>query len=109
MPEAAQALDSDQLLQQVISLKAQIKAAETELAPLLDQLSGFTEEGDLDATFSFSDWSFNWSPGRASYSYPSKVKEIEATLKEAKKAAENDGSATKKLGAPFWTIRAPKP
>ena len=109
MPKAAQALDSDQLLQQVVALKAQIKAAEAELAPLLDQLSTLTEEGDLDATFAFDDWSFNWSPGRTTYEYPPEIKEIEAILKQSKKTAENNGSAIKKLGAPFWTIRAPKP
>lgn len=108
MPEAAQALNPDQLLQQVITLKATIKAAEAQLAPLLDQLSALTEEGDLDASFAFNDWSFNWCPGRTSYDYPQEIKEIESILKQSKKTAENDGSATKKLGTPFWTIKPPK-
>jgi hypothetical protein len=33
---------------------------------------------------------------------------LEAQTKAAKKAAEADGSATAKVGEPFWTIKPPK-
>jgi hypothetical protein len=117
MLKASQTLDLDQaatltvdeLLSQVINLKAAIKTAEAQLAPLLDQLTTLADEGELDLTFDFDDWSFNWSAGRTSYDYPSEIKEIEAILKNSKKTAENDGSATRTTGKPYWTIRAPKP
>lgn len=116
MPKASQTLDPDQaatlsvdeLLSQVITLKAAIKAAEAQLAPLLDRLTALADEGELDLTFDFDDWSFNWSAGRTSYDYPPEIKEIEAILKKSKKTAENDGSATRTTGKPFWTIRPPK-
>jgi hypothetical protein len=108
MPELAQTPDLDQVLKQVISLKATIKAAEAQLTPLLDQLTALADQGEVDLTFAFDDWSFNWSEGRTSYDYPPEIKEIETILKQSKKTAENDGSATRTTGKPFWTIRPPK-
>jgi hypothetical protein len=37
------------------------------------------------------------------------VQELEAQTKAAKKASEANGTATAKAGAPFWTIKPPKP
>jgi hypothetical protein len=99
----------EQLLDFVTVRKAQAIQIQGELTAALDRLNGLVESGDLDPQFSFNDWNFNWSPGRTTWDYPGEVKEIEAILKTSKKAAEADGSATAKTGAPVWTIRAPKP
>ena len=113
MVDLAQAPDSeptlDQLLELITARKASIAIAQDELTAALDRLNGLVEAGEIDATFSFNDWSFNWSPGRTTWDYPAQVKTIEATLKTSKKAAEADGSAIAKNGSPFWTVRSPKP
>jgi hypothetical protein len=77
---------------------------------LLDRLDQLAEAGEVDqGGFSHNDWAFSWSAGRKSWAYPAAVQELESKTKAAKKAAEADGSATVKVGAPFWTIRSPQP
>ena len=109
MADPAQAPDPDQLLAFITLRKAQAARIQEELTEALEQLSELLTTGEIDATFSFDDHAFNWSEGRRTFTYPSEVAEIEGILKAAKKRAEEDGSATPKLGTPFWTIRAPKP
>jgi hypothetical protein len=112
MADPAQALDAELTLEQLLDFvtvrKAQATRIQDELTAALEQLNGLVESGELDPQFAFNDWSFNWSAGRTTWDYPGEVKEIEAILKTSKKAAEADGTATAKTGAPFWTIRAPK-
>jgi len=107
MADPAQAVDLDQLLAFVVLRKAQAAKIAEELTEALDQLTHLVDEAELDPAFKFNDWSFNCT-SRTSYAYPAEVLEIEGKLKSAKKTAEADGSATAKIGAPFWTIRAPK-
>jgi len=103
-------LNVDQLLDHLIKVRqamARLKATDEALLDRLDQLA---EAGEVDqGGFSHNDWAFSWSAGRKSWAYPAAVQEIEAQTKAAKKASEADGSATATTGAPFWTIRAPKP
>jgi hypothetical protein len=108
MVEAAQAPDSDQLLTTITELKAAAAEIQEQLTKALDQLTHLMDECEIDSAFKFNDWSFS-STSRNTYSYPETVLGIEAYLKSAKKAAEADGSATPKVGAPYWTIRSPKP
>jgi len=104
------ALTPDQLLDHLIEVRqalARLKATDEALLDRLDQLA---EAGEVDqGGFSHNDWAFSWSAGRKSWSYPAAVQELESKTKAAKAAAEADGSATATTGAPFWTIRAPKP
>lgn len=108
MADPAQAPNLDQLLAFVTLRKAQAAKIAKELTEALDKLTALVDEAELDPAFKFNDWSFNCQ-SRTSYTYPAEVLEIEGILKSAKKTAEADGSATAKTGAPFWTIRAPKP
>ena len=104
------AMDADQLLDHLIEVRqalARLKATDEALLDRLDQLA---EAGEVDqGGFSHNDWAFSWSAGRKSWAYPPGVQALEAQAKAAKKASEADGSATATAGAPFWTIRAPKP
>ena len=104
------AMDADQVLDRLVEVRqalARLKATDEALLDRLDQLA---EAGEVDqGGFSHNDWAFSWSAGRKSWAYPAAVQELEAQTKAAKKAAEADGSATATTGAPFWTIRAPKP
>lgn len=109
MADPAQTLNPEQLLAFITLRKAQAARIQEELTEALDQLSELLTTGEIDATFSFDDHAFNWSEGRRSFTYPPEVTEIEGILKAAKKRSEEDGSATAKVGTPFWTIRAPKP
>jgi hypothetical protein len=114
MAEQTQALDLDQLstdevLDHLVTVRqamARLKATDDALLDRLDQLA---EAGEVDqGGFSHQDFSFTWSAGRKSWSYPAGVQELEVKTKAAKKAAEADGSATATTGAPFWTIKPPK-
>lgn len=108
MVDPAQTLDSEQLLEWIVALKAQAKAIDEQLTAALAQLTHLVDECEIDQAFKFNDWAFSCT-SRTSYEYPQAVKEIEGILKTARKASEADGSATAKVGTPFWTIRSPKP
>ena len=73
----------------------------------LDQLQQLHERGEVDASFHFNDTAFSWSPGRQLFSYPEPVLAMEQQLKLARKAAEGDGTATRRHGRSFWTIKLP--
>jgi hypothetical protein len=104
------AMDADQVLDRLVEVRqalARLKATDEALLDRLDQLA---EAGEVDqGGFSHNDWAFSWSAGRKSWAYPAAVQELESKTKAAKAAAEADGSATVKVGAPFWTIRSPQP
>ena len=108
MVDPAQTLDSEQLLEWIVALKAQAKQIDEQLAAALDHLTHLVDECEIDQAFTFNDWAFSCT-SRTSYEYPQAVREIEGILKTARKASEADGSATAKVGTPFWTIRSPKP
>ena len=102
-PLAGAALDA--VLDRITVLKAQQKSIEAELTPLLEQLSGALEAGELDANFSHNGCSFCWSAGRISYAYPEPLQQQEQALKEAQRLAVATGAATIKQGKAFWTIK----
>ena len=108
MVDPAQTLDSEQLLEWIVALKAQARAIDEQLTAALAQLTHLVDECEIDQAFKFNDWAFSCT-SRTSYEYPQAVREIEGMLKTARKASEADGSATAKVGTPFWTIRSPKP
>ena len=97
----------DRLLEAVVAIKRQQRSLEEQLNALLDQLQQLHERGEVDATFHFSDTAFSWSPGRLLFSYPEPVLALEQQLKLARKAAEGDGTATRRHGRSFWTIKLP--
>lgn len=115
MAEQTQTLDLDQLstdevLDHLVQVRQALAALKAQDEALLDRLDQLAEAGEVDqGGFSHNDWAFSWSPGRKSWTYPAGVQDLEAQAKAAKKASEADGSATAKVGTPFWTIRAPKP
>jgi hypothetical protein len=115
MPDAAQTLDfeqltTDELLDHLVSVRQAMAALKAEDEALLDRLSELVEAGELDpGGFTHQDHAFSWSAGRKTWSYPAAVQRLEAQTKAAKKASEADGTATAKVGAPFWSIKPPKP
>lgn len=108
-PEALAALPEDDLLANIEATKRRIAELSGLLDAYLDDLTRRADAGDLDPTFSHNDWSFSLSPGRRTWDYPSRVRDLQAQANAAKKAAEADGSAVAKIGAPFWSIRGPQP
>jgi hypothetical protein len=103
-------LSADQTLDALLDVRlalARLKATDEALLDRLDQLAA---SGEIDqGGFAHNGWAFSRSAGRRSWSYPPAVRKLEAQTKAAKAAAEADGTATATTGAPFWTIRAPKP
>jgi hypothetical protein len=90
---AADAADLDVLLDAVTAIKAQQKALEQQLEPLLEALNTAMASGQLDPSFSHKDWAFAHSTGRLSYEFPPLVQQIEQQLKAAKEAAIQQGKA----------------
>jgi hypothetical protein len=104
------AMDADQVLNRITEVRSAMACLKASDEALLDRLTQLVDAGEVDqGGFTHNDYAFTWSPGRKSWSYPAGVMGLEAQAKAAKKAAEADGSATATTGAPFWTIRAPKP
>jgi len=104
------AMDADQVLDHLVTVRQAMARLKASDEALLDRLTQLVDAGELDpGGFSHNDWAFTWSAGRKSWTYPAGVLGLEAQVKAAKKASEADGSATAKVGEPFWTIKPPKP
>lgn len=101
-------LDIDATLEQVISLKRQIKSLEGMLDTALDALRTAVDDGDLDPQFKHNDTAFDLRPGRVTYTYPPHVTNLSLALKDAQAAAVADGTATLKQGEPYWQIKLSK-
>lgn len=97
----------DHLLETVVAIKRQQRSLEEQLNSLLDQLQQLHESGLVDGSFHVDDTAFSWSPGRQLFTYPEAVLALEQQLKLARKAAEGDGTATRRHGRSFWTIKLP--
>ena len=99
--EAADALLS------AVDAKAALDAAKDCLAratAVIDQLvaAGLLIERNLPVVAGFTIYR---QEGRASWSYPDSIKQLEVQLKKRKQLAEQLGEATQKRGQPFWTIK----
>jgi len=104
------AMDVDQVLDRITEVRTAMARLKASDEALLDRLTQLVDAGELDpGGFTHNDHSFTWSAGRKSWTYPAGVMGLEAQAKAAKKASEADGSATAKVGEPFWTIKPPKP
>ena len=97
----------DRLLEAVVAIKRQQRSLDDQLGVLLDQLQQLHEQGDVDASFHFNDTAFSWSPGRVQFTYPEPVLALEQQLKLARKTAEGNGTAVRRHGRPFWTVKLP--
>ena len=97
----------DRLLEALVAIKRQQRSLEEQLNALLDRLQQLHEGGEVDSTFHFNDTAFSWSPGRVQFTYPEPVLALEQQLKLARKAAEGNGTAVRRHGRPFWTIKLP--
>jgi len=97
----------DRLLEAVVAIKRQQRSLDDQLNALLDQLQQLHERGDVDASFHFNDAAFSWSPGRVQFTYPEPVLALEQQLKLARKTAEGNGTAVRRHGRPFWTVKLP--
>lgn len=104
------AMNADQVLDRITEVRTAMARLKASDEALLDRLTQLVDAGELDpGGFTHNDHSFTWSPGRKSWIYPAGVMSLEAQAKAAKKASEADGTATAKVGEPFWTIKPPKP
>ena len=106
-PEAGDAID--RLLAAVVAIKRQQRSLDDQLNALLDQLQQLHEHGEVDASFHFNDTAFSWNPGRVQFTYPEPVLALEQQLKLARRTAEGNGSAVRRHGRPFWTVKLPSP
>ena len=97
----------DRLLEAVVAIKRQQRSLDDQLNALLDQLQHLHERGDVDSSFHFNDTAFCWSPGRVQFTYPEPVLALEQQLKLARRTAEGNGSAVRRHGRPFWTVKLP--
>ena len=97
----------DRLLEAVVAIKRQQRALDDQLGALLDQLQQLHERGDVDSSFHFNDTAFSWSQGRVQFTYPEPVLALEQQLKLARKTAEGNGTAVRRHGRPFWTVKLP--
>jgi hypothetical protein len=110
IPSSPQGGDSiDRLLADVVAIKRQQRSLDDQLYALLDQLQQLHEHGEVDASFHFNDTAFSWNPGRVQFTYPEPVLALEQQLKLARRTAEGNGSAVRRHGRPFWTVKLPSP
>jgi hypothetical protein len=100
-------LSEDELCEQITTIKTQIKPLEQNLSILLSELTQRFDTGLIDSNFSHNDFLFSHSLGKVSYDYPENVDALQQTLKQAQEAAKANGTAMKKLGKPFWTVKFP--
>lgn len=104
--EVLASLTTEELLDQSVTVKRQIKHLPELYETLCDEMTRRVEAGILDpGNFSHNDVFFTYSEGKRTWNYPENIKSMEKDVKEAKRRAEADGSAIAKFGAPFWTLR----
>jgi hypothetical protein len=106
-PEGGDAID--RLLAAVVAIKRQQRSLDDQLNALLDQLQQLHEHGEVDASFHFNDAAFSWNSGRVQFTYPEPVLALEQQLKLARRTAEGNGSAVRRHGRPFWSVKLPSP
>ena len=103
-------LTADETLDRLIELRIAKERLEADDAALLDRLDELAAAGEIDhGGFSHNGWSFSWSAGKTSFSYPEQITELEERLNAAKEAAKAEGTAIKSKGKAFWNIKSPKP
>lgn len=102
------AMNADGLLNALIDIRRNVATLKAVDEAILDRLSQLHDAGEIDASFTHEDWSFSFCEGRRKWAYPENITALEAGLKQAKKAAEADGTATATQGASYWTVREPK-
>ena len=104
-------LGADEVLNRITQMRRLKKHVESQETCLLERLDELAAAGEIDqGGFSHNDWSFAHSDGKASYSYPEPITQLEAQLKAAKEAAKAAGTAVKVKGEKsFWTITPPQP
>ena len=102
-------LTVDETLDRLIELRIAKERLHADDAALLDRLDELAAAGEIDhGGFLHKAWSFSWSEGKTSYSYPEQITELEERLNAAKNAAKAEGTAIKSKGKAFWTIAKPK-
>ncbi len=98
-------LPTDDLLQQVVTVKRGLEQAKGYYTTLCDEMSRRVETGDLDpGGFSFDDVPFAYCDGKKKWTYPDSVNTLDKSLKRTKEIARSNGSATFTAGASFWRV-----
>ena len=106
---------AEMFLRELLELKAQRAALDKDMMAVQQRLNVCMAQGDLNHlkeagsnTIKFENASFTLNPGRITYDYSGSkdIKAKEAELKELKKTAESLGLVPKKIGTPYWSIRA---
>ncbi len=98
-----------QLLDQLVTVTAQIDSLTTLRKSLLDELSTLHDLGHVDSKITHNGWGITWSAGRVTYDYPPEIIALEADLQAAKEATVVAGTAIQKPSTPFWSVRKPRP
>ncbi len=97
------------ILDQLVTVTAQIDALTTLRKSLLDELSTLHDLGHLPSKLEHNGWGITWSAGRTVYDYPPEIIALEAELQAAKEATVVAGTAVQKPSTPFWSVRKPRP
>lgn len=93
------------LIQHVAALHDTIKLMEADYKVALTQLLDAHAQGLVRSKFTAYDTDFNLTPGRSSWTYDDDVTD---QVKEIQQWAQQNQKATRKVGAPFWTLKRTK-
>ena len=105
---------AEDLLRELAHLKSKERNLLADIKAVQTLLTHHVENGDLehlktdaDSTYRFEDTNFVYSPGRITWKYDDCNDVIAAreNLKELEDTARAVGTAQRKQGTPFWSVR----
>ena len=98
--------DLPALIDEITSIRQRLNTLEADYKAALARLSAAHAAGTVLSSFTVGTTAFKLNPGRESWEYAPTVVDNVKALQEL---AKTNGMATRKVGAPFWTLRAVKP
>lgn len=91
------------ITERLAAISLQIAALQEQDKQLREELLKLHQKGKVPTKFEANGFNFNLSPGRKTWEYPEALKD---RIKRMQAYAQKQGTATEKIGSPFWTIKA---
>jgi len=91
------------LTERLAGISLQIAALQEQDKQLREELSKLHAKGKVPTKFEANGFNFCLNPGRTTWEYPDALKD---RIKRMQAYAQKQGTATQKVGSPFWTLKA---
>lgn len=91
------------LTERLAGISLQIAALQEQDKQLREELSKLHAKGKVPTKFEANGFNFCFNAGRKTWEYTPELKD---RIKRMQAYAQKKGTATEKIGSPFWTLKA---